>query len=380
MTNELLRESNVTIEQFSYEVEDRPSLVTVIRAGHTPGGVHFMTDPLFHEKGIVTEGGSDLINQGETAGRFGKPAGETPETFLSQTDLSDVIAVPGTQYGWQNKTFMIVEGQPLLMKSDEEHLSGTFPTLCEDYEGKWGIRHITFQDGYTNNSLDTIRFGMDGVHIVRDGKVTTTHQLIEELSPRIGADLRAIWQASNNNEVPGSFFQLIRPLFAAQERDGERHKAFLKTALGETAVLSAVITSEDSDARDSYTTLKQLISDNPNLSHLEASLTGDLFKLTVKEGGLPEQRVPLIGWGCDADGGLIVVAVDGRTEASAGVSIAQLAELMAQLGAKDAVLGCGGGDVAVLEKDLAGNVRILNGPSNPEGTTRRVPTLIAIPR
>lgn len=90
---------------------------------------------------------------------------------------------------------------------------------------------------------------MDGVHVVRDGKAATTQQLIQELSPQIGADLRAIWQAGNNNEAPGRFFQLIRPLFATQERDGERHNTFLKTAPGETAVLSAIITSEAATRR-----------------------------------------------------------------------------------------------------------------------------------
>lgn len=40
-----------------------------------------MTDPLFHEKGIVTENRSDSINQGETAELFGEPAGEPPRNL-----------------------------------------------------------------------------------------------------------------------------------------------------------------------------------------------------------------------------------------------------------------------------------------------------------
>lgn len=39
IVGKLLRGPNATLEQFDYEVEGRSSLVTAVRAGHTPGGL-----------------------------------------------------------------------------------------------------------------------------------------------------------------------------------------------------------------------------------------------------------------------------------------------------------------------------------------------------
>jgi len=72
----------------------------------------------------------------------------------------------------------------------------------------------------------------------------------------------------------------------------------------------------------------------------------------------------VVGIGFDKEKKLVVVAVDGRQEGSAGATINELAEVMRFKGAVTAGLGCAGGDVTVVLKTEVKKFEILNSPSN----------------
>lgn len=376
-TSELYTNSeNVRVTRETIEIEGNTSRAIIVEAS-TPEGVAFLTDPHFTHDGIITEPGSALINQGKTAELYGnKPAGETPEQYLENSNLRNVIAMPGAHYGWQEKAFVIIDGQPLLVKNDQGVLSGDFPTLCMDGSGQWSMQTFKFETGTPAGNLEDVKFGMNGLAIITKGQSISLEEIASGDDPRVMADMRAVFDFANGNKVPGKFFGDIRGFSPNYEKNRE---AFVNLALGRTATFLAGIPENPEDKKSYESLMEMIASDSESVfDHLSMTVEKDKYALTI-EGQIPEQLVPLIGWGCKEDGSLIAIAVDGRQEDSAGVSIRQLAELMVERGATDAILGCGGGDVAVIERGEDGTMTTLNSPSNPGNITRRVPNLMGIP-
>ena len=376
-TSELyINSENVRVTRETIEIEGNTSRAIIVEAS-TPEGVAFLTDPRFAHDGIITEPGSALINQVKTAELYGnKSAGETPEQYLENSNLRNVIAMPGAHYGWQEKAFVIIDSQPLLVKNDQEVLSGDFPTLCMDGSGQWSMQTFKFETGTPADSLEDVKFGMNGLAIITKGQPISLEEIASGDDPRVMADMRAVFDFANGNKVPGKFFGDIRGFSPNYEKNRE---AFVNLALGRTATFLTGIPENPEDKKSYESLMEMIASDSESVfDHLSMTAEKDKYALTI-EGQMPEQLVPLIGWGCKEDGSLIAIAVDGRQEDSAGVSIRQLAELMVERGATDAILGCGGGDVAVIERGKDGTMTTLNSPSNPGNITRRVPNLIGIP-
>lgn len=75
------------------------------------------------------------------------------------------------------------------------------------------------------------------------------------------------------------------------------------------------------------------------------------------------------------DGRFLMLTVDGRSEASGGISLQKLAELMVELGAKDAMNLDGGGSTTMF---LDG--KVVNKPSDKEGERRISSAILVFPR
>ena len=81
---------------------------------------------------------------------------------------------------------------------------------------------------------------------------------------------------------------------------------------------------------------------------------------------------PRTAVGIDTDTGrVLLVVVDGRSESSSGYTLRQLADLMVQLGAEEALNLDGGGSSTMAAKRPSGGVEVVNSPS--DGQPRRVP-------
>jgi hypothetical protein len=77
------------------------------------------------------------------------------------------------------------------------------------------------------------------------------------------------------------------------------------------------------------------------------------------------QRHPRTGLGITADGRVLMVTVDGRRTASAGVTLAEMGQLMRSLGAVHAFnLDGGGSTVMARHKDATGRFEVANRPSD----------------
>jgi exopolysaccharide biosynthesis protein len=104
--------------------------------------------------------------------------------------------------------------------------------------------------------------------------------------------------------------------------------------------------------------VKELIGGYPMLLRHGASVldridTSSSFSVT---------HHPRTAVGVRPDGTVLLVAVDGRSEASGGMSLAQLTAFMQALGASDALNLDGGGSTT-----LALNGKVVNHPSDKEG-------------
>ena len=81
---------------------------------------------------------------------------------------------------------------------------------------------------------------------------------------------------------------------------------------------------------------------------------------------------PRTAIGIDRDTGrLLMLVVDGRQSFSRGFTLVELARLLRQLGAEDALNFDGGGSSTMVAKNATGRVRVLNSPS--DGEQRRIP-------
>ena len=86
---------------------------------------------------------------------------------------------------------------------------------------------------------------------------------------------------------------------------------------------------------------------------------------------------PRTAVGIDADGRrLLILVVDGRSAASRGYTMVELANMMQALGAENALNLDGGGSTTMVGHTDAGQLSVLNSPS--DGTQRRVPNGLAV--
>jgi len=154
----------------------------------------------------------------------------------------------------------------------------------------------------------------------------------------------------------------IPPGGAVMQASGDRRKVLLEEAkLGHWVKLNVTLTPWWSDVRDA-------IGGGPRL------VTGGVPVFQAGEAFLSSQLVPRnprTAVGQLANGRVVLVAVDGRTSWSAGVTNSQLARLMADLGSQTAMALDAGGSTT-----LAFDGQVLNHPS--DGSERAVADAIMV--
>ncbi len=86
---------------------------------------------------------------------------------------------------------------------------------------------------------------------------------------------------------------------------------------------------------------------------------------------------PRTAIGIDRDTGrLLLLVIDGRQSFSRGYTLVELARMLKQLGAEDALNFDGGGSSTLAAENRDGRVRVLNSPS--DGRQREIPDGIAV--
>lgn len=345
------------VEKDKVRLEDKERLITTIKAPRE-ASVDLAWDPFFHKKGIVTEPGSLLISQGETQKLWGKPVGTSPEDFLANYK-GDVLGVCPSNANWQLGAFLIKEGEVF---SPDRNLTGPLETIGLTKEG-WTSRVLDFEDGKPINpsTIAQMRVGFSMPLILKEGQVVPLEGIIGD--PRLTADLRNVVDFADGKKLPSDFWLLLRRLLPASGVAGKR---LIKER-------SVVVRREGAMTDEEIQKFQQIIRDN-NLTTLALDVRQKAPRLVFR-GKLPIQRIPVVGVGYDNKGQLIVTAVDGRQEGSAGASISELAEIMQAKGAVTAGLGCAGGDVTVVLKTKEGAFEILNSPSNLDKDRNRVTRL-----
>lgn len=89
------------------------------------------------QKGIRTEPGSLLIDQGATATALGRRAGFRPEEYIADMQ-GPILAAPGNHFGWQEQAYLIIDGQPRFIANDRNTITGAYPTFLQK-EGMWQL-------------------------------------------------------------------------------------------------------------------------------------------------------------------------------------------------------------------------------------------------
>ncbi len=330
-------------------------------------------DATFTEKGIVTEPGRLLIDQNATRELHGHQAGTKPEVFLSSS-AEGSIAIPGNHFGWQEGAFIVEGGQLRLIKNDEGNVSGDFDILARK-DDEWKNITVSLVDGEltpeSDLKIEGVQVGYSAPRIVRDKKIVSLREIIKD--PRIKADVRNLVDLSAGESVPGIFFQDIRKMAP------EEHGMYRLVREAPSSIVTRAPIPESEKEKEPYERLGEAISEG-KLPHMKMDTKGGNYRLGIF-GKMPEQKMPLMGYGILEDGSLMVVSIDGRQKDSTGVSIDQLARLLQEKGAKDAFLMCGGGDVSVVAKTEE-EIRVLNSPSNKDEhgnqVTRNVPNVLII--
>jgi len=128
------------------------------------------------------------------------------------------------------------------------------------------------------------------------------------------------------------------------------------------------------------------ITTNPDWSNLKMSVTG--ASILLKDGKVPDKfsfdissisgKQPRTAIGSSKDGKqLMLVTVDGRQGSSIGMTQAETAQLMLQLGAYNALNLDGGRSTTMVARPLGTTgIRVVNSPS--DGTSRAVSTAIGV--
>ena len=358
----------VPIDRKEIIIDGRSSLVTILRPS-PQSAIDIVYDQDLVNTGIVTEPQGLLIDQKATAELLDRPAGHLPQDYL--TGRGDAIGLMGGHFGWQREAFIIEDGCPIIIKNDRDRLTGRFPTLLRR-DGAWAVEDVYMRNGKPfGGSLQQLTgaTGFNGAQIVKGGEPVR----IEDISSdsRIIADARAVVDFSDGVAVDGSFFQNVRKLPITSQKLRNLAKGALTTFRLDMESISPELAATDNELRGQVAGIPAYRTHHG--SH------GTIYAITDK---LPEQKVPLIGYGADSQGNLIIVAVDGRQKESAGVSIRELASLMVSEGVVDGILGAGGGDVAIIEQE-AEQTRLINSPSNINQETgtrvaRKMPNMIIL--
>ena len=324
--------------------------------------VELEVDPGFAEMGMDPNG--LLIDQGRTKERWGRMAGKTPEEFLAGYPAGSWAVCP-SNWGWQYGLVEISDDQ-LLADANDPTLDGTFSALCRR-DGKWAAEDVELANGQLNTQ--GVEIGLSMPLMARDGQAANPASYITDF--RLLADVRNYANFAPDVQMPAEFWLLLRKVLPSRPAEARR------IARGDRMVIHEPDMLSDEELEK----LQRYIADYglDKYLHLDVRRGDPRFAVISP---LPLIRIPVIGLGVTGDGELMITAVDGRQEGSAGMTLAELTNYMLSKGATDVGLGCAGGDVAMVQKTTAG-FELANTPANRnsdgQAVTRPVPSVLVVP-
>ncbi len=355
-----------TIRQYSENLSAGKSNITAITVP-AKRPTQLLYDKRLSSRGIIAEPNGSLIDQAATTQFLGSPIGHTPDSCLETLDTFRSkryqVALMANHFGWQTGAFLIDRGTPILLANDSS-LTGVFPTLCQTHHG-WRLANLLFQAGKLLPPFpETISTGFNGPQIVRDGQALPLASYLDD--PRLTADPRAVFDfAAGHRPNDSAYFAAIRKLPIAPVHLQE-------LACGRGIMVTLPAESEYSGI------LNREIHDWGIPEICVDTTENEIYYYVFRD--LPLQTSPFFGLGCNKNGDLIVVAVDGRQTSSAGATIPEVAQLLVENGAQDGILGAGGGDVAIAylahPNQPDRRILLLNSPSNPDNQSRPAPHVL----
>ncbi len=316
--------------------------------------ISLVWDEALTEHGIKTEPGSLLIDQKATATLIGRPAGIHPSTAMTEYENSYVF--PGNHFGWQYGAYFINDGHLIGLPDDPTNRILNF--LIRNQQGEWDDRHLELRNGSLARETDIsdIAHGLSGPFIVRNGEEQPVRELLS--NPRLLADPRNVLDFSNTNqfnfvnaEEKREFWQLIRKALP--------YNPSLLSWLWDREIPVEYNLQSISDVE--YAKLRYLIAKS-RMDHLTLDRDDEQILMEISR-TLPYQRMPLMAIGINKDNSWFVIAADGRSSDSAGLTITELAQQCVLKGAYHAILTAGGGDVFIGNK-TKGKFKTVNSPSN----------------
>jgi hypothetical protein len=343
------------VTQEMHQLEDGAQTnITNIRMG--AGAIcHLEVDADFLEKGIDANG--LLIDQGRTKNQWGRSPGHTPEEFIGDYPEGSIGICP-SNFGWGYGGIEIRDGK-ILSDPNDKTLNGEFSVITSR-DGRWSVETFTLVNGLPiePEKLADIKVGFSMPLLVSQGEVVSPKEYITDI--RLLADLRNFSNFAPDTPMPSDFWVLLRKVLPSRPTEAKR------LVRGDRLVVHKADMLSDEE----FFKLKQYIRDFNLEKYIHLDMRRDTQRFAVMD-ELPQIRIPVVGVGVTAEGGLFISAVDGRQEKSVGMTLTELAQYMRDRGATHAGLGCAGGDVAVVEKTGAG-VKILNVPANKDGEGRQV--------
>ncbi len=323
--------------------------------------VKLEVDPGFAEYGIDPNG--LLIDQGRTKERWGRSAGRTPEEFLANYPNNSWAVCP-SNWGWQYGLVEIRNDQ-LLADANDSTLNGSFSAICQR-NGKWSAEQIELEEGQLNTQ--GVEIGLSMPLIARDSQAVNPAEYITDY--RLLADVRNYANFAPDAQMPAEFWLLLRKVLPSKPVEARR------IARGDQVVVHEPDTLSDEELEK----LQGYIADYGLDKYLHLDVRRDQPRFAVIS-PLPLIRIPVVGLGVSSNGELMITAVDGRQEGSAGMTLSELTSYMLSQGAVDVGLGCAGGDVAMVQKTNTG-FELANTPANRnsqgEAVTRPVPSVLVV--
>ncbi len=170
-------------------------------------------------------------------------------------------------------------------------------------------------------------------------------------APVIRATVTEVREETKNGEIPADGFVLV------VHRDAYNAKDFADLAEGDTVTLSLTCSAGWEDVTLAVGGGDILISDG-------------IAKTADFSAEHADTRNPRTAIGYTEDGTIRVFAVDGRTTASRGMTLAELARTMASFGCVGALNLDGGGSTTVMIRETDGGFTVENNPT--DGYQRRI--------
>lgn len=349
-------------EVFLGEELKTPVLYTVLKV-LPQARVEIKYDEELINGGVKLGAGGLLIDQEATNLSLGRAAGKLPEVFIAGNS-EETVAICPTNFGWQKKAFLIDKGRLVLIRNDREEISGSFGVIGLS-QGKWEHFQVDLKKGVpvSLSAVTKLDLGFNLPLILREGEPLSLKEIIDD--PRFLADFRNVFDFGVGKELPSNFWLYLRSLMPTIRAAGRR-----------LVEGKSVVVRRSGLSFEQAIAFASIIKDNQLEDWLQVDIRRGIPRISVFK-NLPLNRIPVVGVGFDNERRLLVMAVDGRQEKSAGATIQELARLMKAEGAIFAGLGCAGGDVAIVAKTQK-RTEVLTSPSNKGQTTRPVPSVLTI--